>query len=83
MSGCMRQLSTSDSENELESLSKLILTIGREYEREFSQIQTVIYKPKESVVLFFVSALFANEIAWIVQFYRITILLVEYCLYPE
>ena len=53
MNGCMRQLSTSDSENDLESLSKLILTIGREYEREFSQIQTVIYKPKESTFLFF------------------------------
>jgi len=39
MNGCMRQLSTSDNENELESLSKLIPTIGREYEREFNTIQ--------------------------------------------
>ena len=50
MNGCMRQLSTSDNENELESLSKLIPTIGREYEREFSQIQTVINATKTSLL---------------------------------
>lgn len=31
----MRQLVSSDNENELESLSKLIPTIGREFEREY------------------------------------------------
>ena len=64
MNGCMRQLSTSDNENELESLSKLIPTIGREYEREFSQIQSVINELKESLLFFvyFVNALSDNEI---------------------
>ena len=65
MNGCMRQLSTSDNENELESLSKLIPTIGREYEREFSQIQTVINATKTSLLFFgcFVNTLSDNEIA--------------------
>merc|ERR1719383_744998 len=36
MSACMRQLVSSDNENELESLSKLIPTIGREFEREYT-----------------------------------------------
>ena len=43
MSACMRQLVSSDNENELESLSKLIPTIGREFEREY--VSFVSIKP--------------------------------------
>ena len=39
----MRQLVSSDNENELESLSKLIPTIGREFEREY--VSFVSIKP--------------------------------------
>ena len=41
MNGCMRQLSSSDNELELESLTKLIPTIGLEYERESNTVDTI------------------------------------------
>ena len=46
MSACMRQLVSSDNENELESLSKLIPTIGREFEREYN-VSFFFYQTKD------------------------------------